>query len=287
MASDLDEKELKEVLSQLIDVLIKKGILPPALDKMKLVDDVAKTLMDAKKQGGLELNNANLRDPSIVKGLATACMAQLNPSNKFDYTILFKSQAGLNEKEVHKQLDNVFSAMLLLKFDGKKVSKEKELFEEMSEAAKITTEQLYKSMDHNLLCENKQLMNLFLGCVDATSESELRRQFYGADKEGEVQLVVFQILGDLIGALDLSPGTSSENFMSERDNPRTADPYGSKILEFIAERIHMADNPIDTPVEVQDALTNKFIEIKEMKLDNESTRLTPLDPRKGPTPYGG
>lgn len=255
--ADLDKKELEHVLNQLVEKLVRQGLLPP--NNPELVKKVSAAIMTAAEKNELSLTTSDLKnpDPSTIHALSLACMAERNPDNKFNYTMLFSNK---DTDDMKDEIKNVFSEMLKLKFKGKSIS-EKELQEKMiqldnmADAIAKTMHNRFKKDD--MVCKNNDIMNILGGMLFNTSHwknpvNEANAVRYGGfdpSVGGSVGSVVQAIpFGDQIGTLDLDHSLSSETFMAQKDNPFTADPIGFKLDELIST---LATNPIDTPMEEQ------------------------------------
>ncbi len=234
----VEPQKLKEVLELLINSMVRKGLLP---EKPGLAAEVTEKLTNIK---GLELNN--LDHPDTLKALGMACMAQANPANKFDYTLLFKSQKALDALTptiVAEQLKNLFTDMLALKLKfGHDKQLEKALdknlvLKQLNNIASKISEKLFDKK------QNDSFLNLCAGCLDAAND--LRFQFYG----GSEDRVVSQFVGNLIGAVDLT-AEKGAFFMNFNDDPATPDPLAMKTLEVINDIVSNPANPKDTLLEV-------------------------------------
>jgi hypothetical protein len=256
-------KEFQKELEKLIQQMVQKGLLPAlSLDKIQdLAMRVTKRLNE-DKQVNLSIQDLK-NNPDTQKSMGLACMAECNPSNKFNYEMLFKNQFNLDEKnrdnlelDLKNQLKNAFRDMLKLSPKYKESSKEEQ--EEINQQFDDLAEKLTQKFLRDDLSENKQAFNLLSACEDLLSRPELyrantdedsssdyRRQLYGVDTHvtGAVfKPVLAEPIGDQIGVLNLSSGEGN-SFEAEKMKPDVGAPdplsikFSSILLEAAADEL--------------------------------------------------
>ncbi|MHB1221496.1 MAG: hypothetical protein ACYC0J_05845 [Gammaproteobacteria bacterium] len=175
------------------------------------------------------LFDSDLAKTDVKKSLQVACLAEANPMNKFDYTMLFKSQKDINEKTLALELKNVLKEALLLK-PGNKLMTDRELDEL---AQKLSKAILQNKNDDDLVCEKNGVLAMVMPCVEIITQqlSDQRRRDYGVDTtiSGGEFIPVFQA--------PLSDNTSilpafGKSYEGEKLDPEIGkpDPLGIKDL---------------------------------------------------------
>jgi hypothetical protein len=256
-----EELELLKLLEKMINQLEKLGLVKPE-EKKDLFERVANKLTNPDPNNKLDLSLRNILDhkEDLCQALGLACIAELNPKNKFDYTLLLKPQDPRNEKKLKEEMKLLFEELLILRLklqEDKTLSKEErhELENKYNELAEKLMDKQFSPDPDSKVHENKKLLStlaLFLGMINIdnrleNTETQLRRNLYGVGKAGEAPQVITYQPGDLLGVLDLAADISSDVFMSKRDNPYGEDLLGNKINLFFNA---LANNPIDTEIEV-------------------------------------
>ncbi len=217
------QDRLKAELEKIFKELLKQGY------EIKNAPELIKNITDRFEKENIFLFENDFAKADVQKSLQLACLAEANPMNKFDYTILFKTQKEVNEKTLAAELKNVLAAALLLK-PGRALANERAL-DDLSE--KLAKALLKNKFSDELLCEKKGVLALVLPCVDVVSEqlSDQRRRDYGVDTTiagGEFIPVLQAPLSDNTAALP----AYGKSFEGEKLDPEIGkpDPLGIKDL---------------------------------------------------------
>lgn len=239
MATELLQELEKTILEVINNNKIMKTLLS-ATEKMQIAQKIAANLT---QDPSIRLEKDDLKNNNVRKALEVACLTHAcqkdNPSFKFDYKLLFKSQDGLEEdKDFEKGLKSIFSEMLKLKpKKGKKLTEEEEE-ELLNNLVKTLSEKLIPRKDkNNLVAHDQKALNLLLGCFDALRrESNERRTLYGVDTHnpGEEFIAVQGVqAGNQAAAQDLAQ--TGTNFMAEYDKADGGepDPLGVKMSSIV------------------------------------------------------
>ncbi|MFZ2315335.1 MAG: hypothetical protein WAW86_06740 [Gammaproteobacteria bacterium] len=219
----MNPKALQAVLENLFKDLKKQGY--EIKNAPELIKNIIKKLGDEK----VILFDSDLAKTDVKKSLQVACLAEANPMNKFDYTMLFKSQKDINEKTLALELKNVLKEALLLK-PGNKLMTDRELDEL---AQKLSKAILQNKNDDDLVCEKNGVLAMVMPCVEIITQqlSDQRRRDYGVDTtiSGGEFIPVFQA--------PLSDNTSilpafGKSYEGEKLDPEIGkpDPLGIKDL---------------------------------------------------------
>lgn len=246
-----EEMDLRKLLEEVIKLLKENNLLPKDADNKSIIDNVMKNLKEDPK---FIITKESLKDPKIKQTLAVACIAQHTLGNNFDLGLLLAPQSQLTPNDLTKQLKAIFDKALELKLKDKNKSPEEiaAMQKQLHTLAEKLTPRLmaqFKKLDKNAKGhENQQLSELVTGMLDSCSQ--LKTQFYGTHQPGAVSIPVFQMVGNLVGALDMESDISKPSFMSQEDNPIGPDPLGTKI-DSLVSTVANGGAIIDTPLEQQ------------------------------------
>lgn len=245
-------QEFEKALHQIVELLLKKGLIPPQTNVNDLVKKVSEKLTNDTK---IQLTNDSLKNPETQKSLALSCMIAANPKNNFDFTLLFKSEMKLElKKEISKLLDNI----LELKPDGKS-GNQKELDKNLLKLSELLLNEMKN--EKALLNTVGSLVNQFdkltpdYKLSDQQLEADNFARLYNSPQTpGAITPVVQNIMsGNENGILDVALA-GAESYLGQIDCPNTGvpDPTGTRLLAVIAEVGQGA--PIDTPSELKEAI---------------------------------
>lgn len=246
-----DVKELNKVLTEVVELLVKKGFLPATVDKKALVRNVAEKIM---QNPDVMLNTQDLRKESTLKGLGFACVAEQTMGNQVDYTLVFKHQSMLQEKDLALTFKSMFDELLKLKLkDLKKSPEEIKLMQKKLDqfAMKLATTVFQNVNKREMAFENKAICNTLNALIDPLSEG--RRALYNVDTHvtgAEFKPTLSVPYGDQMGVQDLAPDYSGGSFMAQKDNPIGPDPLGTKNDNLVSAVVSGAAI-IDSPLEKQ------------------------------------
>lgn len=237
MLYGLDIKELEAVIKGVMDKLESTGLIPPGLDKASIISTVTEKLA---KDPEISLTKETLNDVAVQKALGVACIAQANPSNKFDYSLLFKDKL---------LLDKTSTDTLKLLF--------KDMFKkDPNQLEKIDT--LMNVLSKNLTPENQKELGKDLLAMQILQEGPMQQmqrdqrvQDYGVDTHnpGSVLKVVQAVVaGNQMGRQDLA--RDGDSLMGKMGNPdaNTPDPLGtiaSAVINSIADGVITSDSERD------------------------------------------
>src|SRR3990167_6748646 len=210
--------QFQKEVEKIIKLHIQKGFIAENVDVKKLAETVTNKLQNDKS---ISLSETDVKENAgIQKAVGLACIAECNPKNSFDYSVLFKNQNEIDQKEFKKELKNIFTeAMKLNPTYKNKSSEEKEkLDNELDELAEFVSEKLLKN-DSFPLAENQYALNFVAASVDMLNEqrAEFYRELYGAAEPGEVRRVVEAVpYGDQIGLEDMA--SMGDSFQAKKND---------------------------------------------------------------------
>ncbi len=227
---------IKKELEKMIQALVKLGVLSPNTDVKALADRVTNKMKD---DPNLFLSPEMMKnDSNVFKSLQLACIAESNPANKFDYTILLKKDLERDGPEFKEQFKAIFTDILRLspQYDKRKTpEEEEELIKQLEGLAEIA----FKKMEN----EPNNLQNFLGHCLAVLSglfdakqnpEEAFNRMLTGVGKMGEVfQPTPDYSIGDQIGVVNYI--TYGKSFLGEKNSPDpgAADPLGIKLATMI------------------------------------------------------
>lgn len=239
---NVSKLELEQKLEEILNLLIKKGLMPAlsASEKKELTQKISEKLINDPK---ISLTKDDLKDDAVQKSLGLACMAQLlhtkDPNYSFDYSMLFKSQLEIEQKDLQKEMKLLFTNILKMNpsYQNKAREEQKMMEADINQFAEKMSQQMQEK--NELLLKNDKVMNVITAGLDMLSEQ--RRSLYGVDTHtpGAIFKPVLAVpFGEQMGLQDLA--TSGESFMGKRDepNPNIPDPLGlhmAAIINYIAD----------------------------------------------------
>lgn len=249
MLVNLKEEELRKTIEEILQKLIDSGLIKINDEERKhIIDNVTKTLAADDKT--FFLTKESLNDPNTRLSIGLACIAEMNPANKFDYTLLFKQKFEL-EPKLEDNLKNILKPEL--KKEPLTDKQKQELNKRLAMAAlslkdKLNPEQLEKAllqlkmqMERSYLAEtlkntSNRMNNTFNELTPGTPEYQryqTRVTDYGYDikNPGSVVPVLQAIVaGNETSRQDLAaPGSKSLMGQLLDTNTGKPDPLGIKL----------------------------------------------------------
>lgn len=240
----VSSEELEKKLANLLEALIKQGLVSPQLNKMQLVKTVAAKILDPKEH--VDLSAHQLNNTDITAALKVSLMAELSPQQKntprFNYVALFKREALEDKDELKQQLMPILRLILTGKRNNKELTQDElERLDELAEKlAKCMVNKAEKDRDPT------NTFNLLFYLL-----TQLTINLYGGDQEK------FS-LSDNIGEENLAhgEGNSLEAARSSVDYGRE-DPLGiviKNIFNLLSEGVF--NREFEDSVDELDKLTN-------------------------------
>lgn len=216
-------EKLQAVLENVFKELKKQGY------EIKNAPELIKNIIKKFEHEKIFLFDNDFTKPDVLKSLQVTCLAEANPMNKFDYTMLFKTQKEMDEKTLAFELKNVMKEALLLK-PGNKQLRDSELD---NLAEKLSKALAKNRNEHELVCEKNGVLAMIMPCVEIITQqlSDQRRRDYGVDTtiSGGEFIPVFQApLSDNTAVLP----AFGKSYEGEKLDPEIGkpDPLGIKNL---------------------------------------------------------
>lgn len=260
MLANLSKEKLQLEVEKILAALVKSGLIKVSPDKIKeIAATVTKKLAEDEK---VVLSGSDLEDDLTKKAIGLACIAELNPNHKLEYSKLFSKNLEIDPKlELQLKLTSIYDKLL---------DKSKKLTPDQRKKLNLELEKLAALLDHKLSNENKAELALDLTALDLLvtqrdvldiQRAQQRIMDYGVDTHnpGAVSTVVLAVIGNLMAFQDLA-NAPGENFMSKMNAPDLGvpDPLGIKVA---AVMLALADGVVNTDSEIrmEQLLSNQHI----------------------------
>jgi|GEM_PF-6415241 len=240
MLFNLDRKELEKKIEEVLDRLIKSGLVQVSPEEKKnIVQRVTDKLVNDKR---VTLSKEDLQNKDTLKSLGLCCIAELNPKHSFDYVKLFAKTLDLEPN-----LDQKLTALFEKKYEANKALK---LTPGQKLAVQDSTKELTDLLEKKLRSDDKTQLTKDILALDILEEARAEQRIvdYGVDTHhpgAVLKIVQANVSGNQMAFQDLS--TSGENFMAKVNDPSLGeDPLGIKIL---AVTNAIADGVVNTEAE--------------------------------------